>query len=166
MARTFFFLLFLFMAPAQSERSVETLPVCKANSANIPTSWTTIDLEGSPVTFRLPPNAKMEFDREPGSGRCIHGCERWSGDGLDVLVSYGYWGVNSFNDTRWQHACRVPRNGMSIVLMLMEDSKSMLIWPVRDNEPKTITDYFIRKDWTTDASEEDAQRVAASILLK
>ena len=81
-------------------------------------------------------------------------------------MSYGYWGESSFDDARWENACRVVRKNLSIVVMRVSGEQDMLIWPVRRGKPTTIMDFVIHTEWTTAASQANGERIVESVRLK
>ncbi len=147
---------------AQNGRTITKLPTCAARLIPPPASWPRIDLVGSHVTFQVPPGVA----KSPNVEDCIHGCEEWSGDGTSVLVSYGYWGESSFDDDSWKSACRVARVGFSLVLMPSPDERTVVIWPVRDGMPTTLTDFVVRVGTAAAPASVTAEQLAGSVRLK
>ena len=114
------------------------------------------------MTFQMPP----DLVKSPSVEGCIHGCEEWTGDGTSVQVSYGYWSEISFDGDRWKSACRVVRTGFSLVLMPSPDERTVVVWPVRDGMPTTITDFVIRVSTVAAPASVAAQQLAGSVRLK
>jgi hypothetical protein len=147
---------------AQTERSIEHLPPCRASNVSAPKSWQVIESPHAHVRFRIP--AGMQEIRDP-KAFCIHGCEQWSRGTFKISVSHGIWGPSSFDDEAWATACVDKRGPLRVVQMPSKNGRNhvVVMWPVNDTSTQSTDDIILNVQWSDSADDADAAKVIASV---
>lgn len=103
------------------DADVLALRMCKPHDTlGVPTAWSTAGDES--FTWSIPGGCRPDPD-----ARFIHGGERWLCDKSDVSLSWGHWGLNSFEHMRPR--CRTRINGIrAVVLDEPAPSEDVVVW--------------------------------------
>ncbi len=99
---------------------VAALPVCSARDVVAPPShWERHSARG--FSWLQPGNCQRKDDTS-----FAHGGEQWACGSADIRVTWGHWGLISFEDVT---ACRVELRGIPAVVMQGADlSKGRIVW--------------------------------------
>jgi hypothetical protein len=145
---------------ASIEKAIDRLPTCAlARGDEKLDGWRAIELQHT--QFMSIPQAMTRIS-DPKTF-CVHGCDGWRDDHLEVKISYGLWDGTSFSTERWSTACVLKRSALRVVVMNESEKNSLVVWPISLPRPKIGQEAVVNMQWSTDAGRLEAFRVLGSI---
>ena len=98
---------------ACADDPISRLPACRFEAASPSATWSRVPAPFDDISFSMP----STFHQASEQTRFMHGGGQWNGPGCDVTVSYGMWGLSSFNPEGAENVCQTVINGIPAVLI-------------------------------------------------
>ncbi len=100
-------------AVGAADDPVNQLEKCPESDAATPVGWNVVVAPDKDIAFALPPG----FEEATDPPFFVHGGVLWNGPQIQVSVTYGHWGLSSFDLGKDDRVCRTTINGIPAVLI-------------------------------------------------